>query len=89
MNHPSKLKESDIVSYLNHLANDRNVAASTQNQALSAIIFLYEHVLNIQGDNLQNLKRAKKPKRIPVVLSEQEARFLFKYLEGVPNFVCW
>lgn len=50
--HPAKLDEKDIVAFLNHLANNLNVAASTQNQALSAIIFLYENILNKPVKNL-------------------------------------
>lgn len=87
MKHPSFLKETDIVNYLNYLANDRNVAASTQNQALSAIIFLYENVLNIHVNILHDLKRAKKPKRVPVVLSQKEVTRIFNELSGVEKLI--
>jgi integron integrase len=87
LRHPLKLNENDIVAFLNHLANDLNVAASTQNQALSAIVFLYEHILKKPVKNLQHLKRAKKPKRLPVVLSETEALSVINQLEGVNNLV--
>ncbi|MEX0647271.1 MAG: integron integrase [Balneolaceae bacterium] len=87
MAHPEKLNESDIVAFLNHLANEQHVAASTQNQALSAIIFLYEHVLCKPLAILKNLKRAKKPKRLPVVLSEKEALSVIRQLEGVHQLV--
>jgi len=62
----------EIVEFLNYLAVQRNVAASTQNQALCAIVFLYKQVLNEPVGKLNQLKRAKKPKRIPVVLSKNE-----------------
>ncbi len=87
MNHPSELNESDIVSYLNYLANDCHVAASTQNQALSALVFLYEQGLKINIGNLQNLKRAKKPKRVPTVLSQLEMKSIMNELKGVEKLI--
>jgi len=87
LTHPAELKEEDIVAFLNYLANQLNVAASTQNQALSAIVFLYEHVLKRPVGNLQNLKRAKKPKRLPVVLTEKEAITVINCLQGVHRLV--
>jgi len=85
--HPKFLKENDVVSFLNYLANDLNVAASTQNQALSAIVFLYSHILSKPLDHLDKLKRAKKPKRLPVVLTEQEAMAIINSMNGVPKLV--
>lgn len=62
--HPSKLSDKDIKDYLNYLANERNVAAGTQNQALSALVFLYKEVLDGRYTiNLDGLSRAKKPKK--------------------------
>lgn len=87
LTHPSELNEKDVVAYLNYLASKRNVAASTQNQALSAIIFLYEHILKTPLKRLQNLKRAKKPKSLPVVLTEKEALSIINSLEGVHHLV--
>lgn len=87
LTHPSELYEKDIVVYLNYLANQRNVAASTQNQALSAIIFLYEHILKTPLKRLQKLKRAKKPKTLPVVLTEKEALLIVNSLDGVHHLV--
>ncbi|MEX2600729.1 MAG: integron integrase [Balneolaceae bacterium] len=83
LKHPKELGKEEIVSYLNYLAERRNVAASTQNQALCAIIFLYKHVLNIPVNSLDNLKRAKKPERKPVVLSENEAKRIIGLMSGV------
>jgi len=85
--HPLKLNEKDIVAFLNHLANNLNVASSTQNQALSAIIFLYEHILGKPIEKLSSLRRAKKPKRLPVVLSEREAFSIINQLDGVNKLV--
>ncbi len=87
LTHPKYLKEKDVINYLNYLANDLNVAASTQNQALSAIVFLYSHILNQPLQHLDKLKRAKNPKRLPVVLTEREAMTVIQSLEGVPRLV--
>jgi len=87
LKHPKTLGEPQIVDYLNHLAVTQNVAASTQNQALCAIVFLYEHVLKLEIGSLKNLKRAKKPKTVPVVLSVNEVRLLLGQLKGVPLIV--
>ncbi len=75
-------------AFLNYLAVERRVAASTQNQALSALVFLYRNVLNIEVGYLNNLKRAKKPKYLPVVLSVDETLRLLGHIEGVDGLVC-
>ncbi|MCC5940635.1 MAG: integron integrase [Balneolaceae bacterium] len=85
--HPAKMGEKEIIKFLNHLANDRRVAASTQNQALSALVFLYEHILKMPVGTLHQLKRAKKPKRLPVVLSEKEAKSILNQMSGVQKLV--
>jgi len=85
--HPKSLYEKDVVKYLNYLANNLNVAGSTQNQALSAIVFLYTHILDQPLQNLDKLKRAKKAKRLPVVLTEREAMAIIRSMEGVPKLV--
>jgi hypothetical protein len=72
--HPSELGESEVTAFLNYLATDRNVAASTQNQALSAVLFLYKEVLGTPLDWLDGLVRAKRPKRMPVVLTRGGGR---------------
>ena len=87
MKHPNQLEEKDIVGFLNHLVQTRNVAASTQNQALCAIVFLYRQVLKSDVGNLYNLKRAKKSRHLPTVLSEDEVKKLLAVLEGIPFLV--
>lgn len=87
LTHPNLLNEEDIVSYLNYLANERNVASSTQNQALCAIIFLYKHVLKIQLEEFQGFKRAKKYKPLPVVLTEQEVKKVLDYTDGICGLI--
>jgi integron integrase len=68
--------------FLSHLAVEGNVAASTQNQALNALIFLYKHVLGIEVGDLGKVVRAKRPKRLPVVLSVDEAAAILDRLQG-------
>lgn len=60
--HPRQLAEQDLNRFLTHLAVDENVAASTQNQALAAVLFLYEHVLEQPLDRIEGVVRARKPK---------------------------
>lgn len=87
LRHPEELDGSHVVAFLNYLANQKNVAASTQNQALSAIVFLYKNILDKPLKNLDTLKRAKKSIHIPVVLSEGEVRMVLQHLSGVPKLI--
>jgi integron integrase len=81
--HPLEMGEPEVVAFLTHLAVQRDVAASTQNQALSALLFLYKVVLgrplNWLGDEVM---RAKMPERLPAVFSRDEARAVLAQLEG-------
>lgn len=70
--HPVEMGAEEVEAYLTHLAVKRHVSASTQNQALSAILFLYRQVLEIQLPWMENIVRAKRPKRLPVVMSRAE-----------------
>ncbi len=81
--HPATLGEPDITAFLNHLAVDRSVAASTQNQALSALLFLYKQVLGKDLAWLDGLVRAKRPARMPVVMTQVEVERLLASLRGV------
>lgn len=74
--------KKEVEAFLSHLAVERSVAASTQNQALGAILFLYRDVLGIELPWLDDVVRAKRPARIPEVLSRQEVGALFAHLEG-------
>lgn len=80
--HPRDLGGPDIEQFLTHLAVDRKVSASTQNQALQAILFLYRHVLAVDLPWLENVTRASRPRRLPVVLSRAELRAVLGQLEG-------
>ncbi len=81
--HPLQMGGPDVSAFLTHLAVDGHVAASTQNQALSALLFLYREVLEQDFGWLENVVRAKKPKRLPVVFSPEEAMAVISQLQGV------
>ena len=72
--HPDEMGKVEIEAFLTYLAVNRKVAASTQNQALSAILFLYQKVLDHKLDWLDNVIRAKRPKRLPVVMSRLDSQ---------------
>lgn len=84
---PAEFDKSHVVEFLNHLVADRNVSASTQNQALCALVFLFEQTLDRRLGELSDIKRAKKPEKLPVVLSRREARAVMNHLAGVPRLV--
>lgn len=72
--HPAEMSEAEINAFLTHLAVKEKVSASTQNQALSALLFLYRHVLGREIGDLGKVIRARKPKRLPVVMTRDEVR---------------
>jgi integron integrase len=80
--HPKDLGAAEVEAFLSHLAVTRNVSASTQNQAKSAILFLYKEVLGVQLPWLDNVTQAKAPKRLPVVLTRDEVQALLNRLDG-------
>ena len=80
--HPKDMGEKEINEFLKHLAVNRNVTASTQTQALCAILFLYKEVLNEEIGFVENIYRAKKPRRLPVVFTRQEIREIMQHLSG-------
>ena len=81
--HPDKLGELEIKEFLNWLATERNVSASTQNQALCAILFLYKNVLKREIEWVNNIKWAKRPKKLPVVFSRSEIHRIIPLLKDV------
>jgi integron integrase len=86
--HPSDLGSPEVNQFLTHLAVERNVAASTQNQALSALVFLYKHVLERPlEDQFLNAVRARRPKRLPTVLSKAEALAVIEHLQGTSKTI--
>ena len=81
--HPNEMGKAEIEAFLSHLALDRKVSASTQNQAFNALLFLYRHVLDKDiGDDI-NAIRAKKPKRLPTVMTREETIRVINALSGV------
>lgn len=82
LRHPRAMNETHVVEYLTHLAVSRNVSASTQNQALNALVFLYRHVLNAPLGSLAGAARAKQRPRLPIVFTRDEIVTLFSRLDG-------
>jgi integron integrase len=80
--HPRDMGPAEVEAFLSHLAVASNVSAATQNQALQALLFLYRHVLGLELPWLQNVTRAAKPRRLPVVLSVAEVRSVLAQLDG-------
>lgn len=81
--HPSALRAAEVTRFLTSLAVDRDVSASTQNQALGAILFLYRQVLRLELGELDGVVRARLPDRLPVVLNRGEVRAVMARLSGV------
>ena len=80
--HPRELGAEHITAFLSALANDRDVAPATQNQALAALLFLYRDVLNIDLPGINAIARAKRERRLPVVLTQAEAHALLAEMSG-------
>jgi len=87
LKHPESLGSHEIEAFLSHLAIRRQVTASTQAQALAALLFLYKHVLKCDLPWLANVVRATRPKRLPVVLSRNEVRAVLDRLDGTYRLI--
>jgi integron integrase len=85
--HPRELGAPDVEQFLTHLAVQRKVGASTQNQALQALLFLYRNVLAVDLPWLENVTRAPRSRHLPVVLSRPEVRSILAFLDGTPGLV--
>jgi integron integrase len=79
--HPAEMGAAEIGGFLSHLAVEGDVSASTQNQALNAIVFLYKHVLKTDLGDFSQFTRAKRPRKLPVVLTQEEVARLLDALE--------
>jgi len=77
----------EVESFLNYLASERHVAASTQSQALNAVVFLYEEVLGQPLGQMTNLKRVQRRTRVPVVLTIEEVRATLGQMSGTPRLM--
>jgi len=80
--HPAEMAEPEINAFLTHLAVKQKVSASTQNQALSALLFLYRHVIGREIGDLGDVIRARKPRRLPVVMTREEVKAVLANLTG-------
>ena len=87
MRHPAEMAELEVGEFLTDLARAGNVSASTQNQALSALLFLYKQVLKQEIGWLDQVERAKKPARLPAVLHRDEVHKIFAHLHGTARLM--
>jgi site-specific recombinase XerD len=85
--HPREMGETEIRTFITYLAIERHLSASSQNQALSAIMFLYRHVLGRELALPPDIIRAKKASHLPIVLSKQEALAVIGNMQGVPKLI--
>jgi integron integrase len=85
LKHPREMGSQEVEAFLTHLAVEAKVSASTQNQALQALLFLYRQVIEVDLPWLENVTRAFRPKRLPVVLSAAEVRAVLAHIDGT----CW
>jgi integron integrase len=85
--HPRELGAEEVRTFLSHLAIDRAVAASTQNQALAALLFLYRDTLGLPLGEIEGVERARRPKRLPTVLTPGQVRLVLAELDGTPALV--
>jgi integron integrase len=83
--HPAEMGAREVTQFLTSLAVERKVAASTQNQALGALLFLYREVLEQNLPWLDDLVRAKRPEHLPVVLTRDEVQAVLQHLDGIPR----
>jgi integron integrase len=86
--HPRDMGEPEVSGFLTHLATVGKVSASTQNQALAAILFLYSRVLNIELPWMKDVVRAKRPQRLPFVINRNDVAKVLAAMNGVPNLIC-
>ncbi len=85
--HPREMGKAEIEAYLTYLAQDRKVAAATQNQAFNAILFLYRNVLQVELDGAIDAVRARRPARLPTVLTREEVHPVIAAMSGQPQLV--
>lgn len=82
LRHPSEMGQREVEAFLTRLAVEGQVASSTQNQALSALLFLYRDVMRLRLDWMEEVVRAKRSRKLPVVLAREEVRMLLAQLDG-------
>lgn len=85
--HPQEMGAAEVEAFLSHLAVDRQVSASTQNQAKAALLYLYRQVLGIDLPWLDEVVQARRPRRLPVVLTPAEVRSLLQHMQGTAGLI--
>jgi site-specific recombinase XerD len=80
--HPNEMGEKEITEFLTHLAVEKSVAASTQNEAFAALLFLYQQVFGRKLDFIDNVQRVTRPAKLPVAFTPAEARAVLAHLKG-------
>ena len=85
--HPEEMGRAEVEAFLTHLAVERKVAAATQNQALNALVFFYREIIKREIGTLEDVVRAKRPEKVPLVFSQEEARAVLGHLTGVPGLM--
>jgi len=85
--HPQEMGAEEVKAFLSHLATQMNVAASAQNQAFSALLFLYQEVLKQRLPWIDDIVRAKRPAKVPVVFTQEEARTVLSKMNGTPRLM--
>ena len=85
--HPREMGKAEVEAFLSHLTTAKNVAVSTQNQALNALVFLYREVLHQPFDQLGTVERPLRRPKVPVVLSQAETTRLLEAMEGTPGLI--
>jgi site-specific recombinase XerD len=85
--HPQEMGADEVKAFLSHLATQMNVAASTQNQAFSALLFLYQEVLKKRMPWIDDIVRASRPRKVPVVFTQEEARQVLSRMTGTPRLM--
>ena len=85
--HPAEMAEFEIGRFLSSLATEGHVSASTQNQAFNALLFLYPEVLGKKIGLIEGVVRAKRPRRLPVVLTKEEVKKVIDHISGVPRLM--
>lgn len=86
---PAEMGADEIRCFLSQVAVSERVSAATQNQALCALLFLYRRVLGRDLERIQDIERAKAPRRLPLVLTRREVNSTLEAMLGVPQLVCW
>ena len=85
--HPQEMAEAEIARFLTSLAIEGRVSASTQNQALNALLFLYHEVMHKKNGLIDGVIRAKRPQRLPVVLTKDEVKKAIDHMNGLPRLM--